>query len=382
MLKQVIRQFHLTKTERCGAAALLILSGLIFLAPALYRVFFRPAPSDFSAFSGQIRDISIATAGENKSPTIASASAALFSFDPNTASVELLVQLGLSEKVAKTIEKYRSRGGKFRAVEDLQKIYSLPEADYERLRPFVRIGGGQATRNADKQPWLQKQAAAVAKPAFPFDPNSASEQELLHLGLPAALVKRLLNYRQKGGYFFEKTDFRKLYGLAESDYQRLEPFMVIARSEAAVRPAAYAGGASRNAPLEAIDINSADAAAWQQLPGIGALRAQKIIRFREKLGGFTHPGQIRETRDLPDSVFQQIRLYLNLETPVFRKINLNTASLEEIAAHPYFDFKQGKLIVAYREQHGAFGSVQDLNRIAAFTDKRWLEQVLGYLRVE
>ena len=379
MLKQLIRQFHLTKTERCGAAALLLLAGTCWLAPELYRILRQSEPTDFKPFAQEISRIALPEPLAPEGPTT-NTGITLFPFDPNTASVEVLVQLGLSEKLARTIEKYRSRGGKFRAVEDLQKIYTLPEADYERLRPYVRIGTASSKPHAENRPWTQK--AVASGPAFLFDPNTASEQELLRLSLPVALVKRLLNYREKGGFFFEKTDFRKLYGLSEVDYQRLEPFIAIARSEAAVRPAAYAGGVRTVIAVQAIDVNTADAAAWQQLPGIGALRAQKIIRFREKLGGFVHPNQLAETRDLPDSVYQQIRPYLQMSAPVVQKINLNTANVEELAAHPYLDFKQGKLIVAYREQHGAFRSVNDLDLIHAFTDKAWLERVKPYLTVE
>jgi competence ComEA-like helix-hairpin-helix protein len=82
---------------------------------------------------------------------------------------------------------------------------------------------------------------------------------------------------------------------------------------------------------------------------------------------------------LPDSVFQKIRPMLVLSTPDIRKTNLNTASVEDLDKHPYITGKQAKLIVAYREQHGVFVSVDDLAKIAAFTDKKWLEKVGPYL---
>ncbi|MEZ4941349.1 MAG: helix-hairpin-helix domain-containing protein [Saprospiraceae bacterium] len=372
MLQQLIRQFHFTKAERHGAVALLCLAGLGFLAPVVYRQTYRPIPPDHSDFKKQVQRFKAAASSTN-----ATSVATMFEFDPNTASVELFVQLGLREKVAQTIVKYRTRGGRFRTPEDLQKIYTLPEADFERLRPYVRI-------KSNSQPtaprWQPKQVAQLQP--FTFDPNTASEAELLRLGLPQALVTRLLRYREKGGYFFEKTDFRKLYGLREPDYQRLEPYIVIARADKPIRPATYAGGAGKANPLEVLDINTAPATAWQQLPGIGAYRAQQIVRFREKLGGFVSPAQVAETRGLPDSIFQKIQGLLRLETPPFRTLNLNTATVEEFNAHPYFSFKQGQLIVAYREQHGPFARIQDLGKIAAFTDHAWLNRVAAYLTVE
>ncbi len=372
MLQQLIRQFHFTKAERHGAVALLCLAGLGFLVPAVYRQFYRPVPPDLSDFKKQVQRFNAAASNAASTPA-----AAMFEFDPNSASVEVFVQLGLREKVAQTIVKYRARGGRFRTPDDLQKIYTLPEADFERLRPYVRI---ESTPERATQRWQPKQVAQLQ--SFSFDPNTASEADLLRLGLPQTQVARLLRYREKGGYFFEKTDFRKLYGLRETDYQRLEPYIAIARVETPVRPATYAGGTREATPVEMLDINAAPASAWQQLPGIGAYRAQQIVRFREKLGGFVSPAQVAETRGLPDSIFQKIQGLLRLETPPFRPLNLNTATVAEFNAHPYFSFKQGQLIVAYREQHGAFARVQDLEKIAAFTDRTWLNRVAAYLTVE
>ena len=145
---------------------------------------------------------------------------------------------------------------------------------------------------------------------------------------------------------------------------------------------AYSGGGNAKVNADVIvDINTATPDEWRQLPGVGAARAHKIVRYRDKLGGFTSAGQVAETYDLPDSVFQQIRPQLRVETSVYRQININTVSESELRAHPYFNFKQAQLIVAFREQHGHFKNVDDLDRIAAFADRQWMEKVKPYLKV-
>lgn len=377
MLSPLIRQFHFTKAERHGAAALLFLALGAFAAPDVLRWFHQPAYTDLSAFSEQIKTYQ-PRSGSEKSEATADPPAALFPFDPNTASVETLVRLGVPEKVAHTIARYRERGGRFRNANDLGKIYTLPEAVFERLRPYVRIGDGPVATNTQTH-----RGAGVQAESFPFDPNTATESDLLRLGLPKALVGRLLRYREKGGFFFDKTDFRKLYGLSDADYERLEPYIAIAKSDVAVRPAAYAGGASPTAaPVGPLDINAATVEDWKRLPGIGAGRANQIIRFRDKLGGFVHVGQVAETYGLPDSVFQVIRDYLHIAAPVYRKIHLNTASEDELAAHPYISFKQAQRIAAYREQHGPFRNVDGLARITALGDVAWLDKIRPYITVE
>jgi len=64
-----------------------------------------------------------------------------------------------------------------------------------------------------------------------------------------------------------------------------------------------------------------------------------------------------------------------------RQLNLNAASTEDLDKHPYISGKQAKIIVAYREQHGTFDSVDDLAKITAISDKKWLEKIKPYLAV-
>lgn len=375
MLKHLIRQFHFSKTERYGTAALLLLVGCSYLVPEIFQVLHAPESTDFSEFEHQIAAFQEGRVRE-ETPGKGDEVAPLFFFDPNKVPAEALIRLGIPERVARTIVRYRERGGRFRSAEDLGKIYTLPEDVFERLRPYVRIGNDK--KALDKQ--SQSVAEAVSE-RFPFDPNTASEEDLLRLGLPKALVGRLLRYREKGGVFREKADFHKLYGLSDADFGRLEPLISIARVEETVRPVAYSGGYGKVIEPTSLDINIAMPEDWQRLPGIGAGRANQIVRFREKLGGFVRVEQVAETFGLPDSVFRHIKPYLKMEASAIQPINLNTATEEALAAHPYINFKQAKMMVAYREQHGAYSRPEDIRRIAAFSDAGWLEQVLPYLAV-
>jgi competence ComEA-like helix-hairpin-helix protein len=152
------------------------------------------------------------------------------------------------------------------------------------------------------------------------------------------------------------------------------------------RPATYSGGNSGERPKFVakglLDVNRASMEDWQRLPGIGEKRARQIVNFRESLGGFLRVKQVGEMYGLPDSVFQRIRPMLELGSAEVRKINLNLASAEDLDVHPYISAKQAKLIVTYRNQHGAFGSVDDLTKITVFADGKWLEKVRPYLDVK
>jgi competence ComEA-like helix-hairpin-helix protein len=121
-------------------------------------------------------------------------------------------------------------------------------------------------------------------------------------------------------------------------------------------------------PLAPVDINLADTTAFIALPGIGSKLAERIVRFREKLGGFYSIEQIGEVYGLADSVFQKIRPLFQMATFTIKKININTASLDELKAHPYIRFNIAKSIIAYREQHGIFTTIEDLKKLVLMTE--------------
>jgi len=208
-------------------------------------------------------------------------------FNPNTAGLNELMNLGISEKAANVIIHYREKGGKFRKAEDLSRIYSIRKDLFEQLRPFVRIPEESKVRTNYRKP-------------------------------------DSMNYR--------------------TDYSR-----------------------SVRSPIS-IEINKAAQADWESLPGIGAKLAMRIITFREKLGGFIKPEQVKETYGITDSVFAVIRPMLLCSNPSIRQFDLNSITIDELKEHPYFRGKIAYAIVGYREQHGKFKSMDDLKKLQGIDD--------------
>lgn len=374
MKTSLFNYLRFTRAERNGTFTLLFLAGVLFAIPEVTRQFGPRHSTDFSAFLTETRAFRFAVAQPFESPT-----KALFAFNPNTASLEDFIRLGLSEKVAKTICNYRNKGAQFRKPADFQKIWSLDSADYHRLLPYLRFESP-----GEKQ--VEKQTGKPPAELFSFDPNSATDSDLQRLGLSPRTIKSILNYRAKGGQFRKKEDLEKIYTLDPEDYARISPFATFPEILAGAEKS-YAGNhaGTRSEKLIAhgsVDINRASLEAWMTLPGIGEIRARQLVNYREKLGGFRSMEQIREMTGLPDSVFQGIRPFLGLSAPEIKKINLNTASVADLDAHPYISKRQAELIVAYREHHGAFASPEDIARMRAFSDQAWLAKVKPYLGVE
>jgi len=211
---------------------------------------------------------------------------------------------------------------------------------------------------------------------FRFDPNTLPAEGWKKLGIREWTINTIMHYREKGGRFRKPEDLYKIYGLKPAECERLAAYVQIPAEEkiTAERTAKQEHDSSfKNYDKPAfikpaiIDINTADTSAFIALRGIGGKLANRIVHFREKLGGFYAVGQVGETYGLPDSTFQQIRAFLQCNSPVIRKINLNTADIITLREHPYIRWQLANAIVQYRQQHGAFSSVEQLLQINLMT---------------
>ena len=327
MSESIKELFYFTREERKSVLTLLfILSGLL-LAPGFF-------PDGYRIPEGELKKTAceFSQALPDTVPSV-KAEIKLFPFDPNVAEVGELQKLGLSKGTAENIVNYRERVAPFRTKEDLRKIYRLTPEAYSRLAPYVEIG--QPPKAEEKGPEVE---------LVPFDPNTAGEQQLLGLGLEEQVVSNLLKYRRAGGRFRRAADLKKIYGLKEEDFIRLQAFIRIEQAH----------------QHRKIDINTADSSHWKGLYGIGPVLAGRIVRFREALGGFADIEQVAQTYGLPDSTFSRIRSQLVSKTGNLEKIELNRAAEASLASHPYLNYRQARAIVRYREEHGFFTDVEAL----------------------
>lgn len=232
--------------------------------------------------------------------------------------------------------------------------------------------------------WQQEQAKKENMPEklveislFKFNPNTVTADELKTLGFTSRVSKGLLNYRLKGGAFRVKADLMKLYGMDSIFYQRIIPFIDLpdemATKHAALEP---------KKELIRFNINEADTLLLQSVIGIGPVLAKRIVKYRERLGGFVETRQLKEVYGLDSVVIQELLKTSFLpENDQVRKININTADENVLSSHPYFSKKIARSIVTYRFQHGNYKSIDDLRKIELI-DSKTAEKIYPYITVE
>jgi competence protein ComEA len=218
---------------------------------------------------------------------------------------------------------------------------------------------------------------------FPFDPNTLDSTGWRKLGINGRTIRIIRNYVVKGGQFRRAGDLQKIWGLKKADYDRLMPFIRIAAPAASTtfNNSAKAPVKYVKAPPPVIDINQADTSAFISLPGIGSKLANRIVNFRDKLGGFYSVQQVGETFGLPDSTFQLILPRLQCAPVPIQKININTADVNGLKQHPYIRWNIANAIVQYRQQHGVFHSPGELQQIVLITPELY-QKLAAYVTVE
>lgn len=220
----------------------------------------------------------------------------------------------------------------------------------------------------------------IAVVMFPFNPNSVTADELKILGFSDRLSKGLQNYRAAGGSFRIKSDLKKLYGMDSAFYKNIYPFILLPEEvKSEKQPLKYTRAEKE---IEKFNLNEADSTQLQRVYGIGPVLARRIVKYRERLGGFVSVNQLKEVYGLDSLVIQKL-VMASFLSPGFapNTININTADEKTLTVHPYFSKRLAQAIVTYRFQHGNFQSVDDLRKIQLMNEPTILK-ILPYVAVE
>jgi competence protein ComEA len=300
-----------TRKERFGVLFLLLVICILFVLPYFFlpsvgqpdQAAYDKMKKGILKFESGNADSSGKTNMDNRYPgqkndmpagnerrRISSLHSELFYFDPNNLSLAEWRRLGLSERLIKTILHYLEKGGRFRKAEDLKKLYGFQNSDYQRLSPYVRIN--DVPNNFRPYPDKDPETFFVKK-FIVTDINLADSADWSRLpGIGEKLASRIVHFREKLGGFYQVDQVGETFGLPDSSFQKIKPFLRLI-----------------TLTLNQIDLNTATKEILQSHPYIRWQFAKAILEYRTQHGGFHSVDDLLQIATIDSAKFEKLKPY-------------------------------------------------------------------------
>ena len=205
---------------------------------------------------------------------------------------------------------------------------------------------------------------------YPFNPNYITDYKGYILGLSTAQIDRLHAYRESGKFINTSADFQSVTGISDSLLAKLSPYFTL-RVNTDYKPKEIRLDGVENAkPAENVvvtDINAAKEQDLIKIRGIGPAYAAMVLRRRADLGAFVSMQQMDDFTELPEDTRQNLKKnFIVIDTPKPNRLNVNTASLQQLSRFPYFDRDIAKAIITQRSMNGKLVKIDELLEIPHF----------------
>lgn len=238
-----------------------------------------------------------------------------------------------------------------------------------------------------KEEWKKKyKRDTIAILMQDFDPNTADSSTLVHLGLKPWQAKNILKYRAAGGRYRKAEDIKKLYGMTDSMYRALEPYIRIAVVDTVdslkvdtVRVDSFSRWKSEKKDT-ILNIRTVDTTELKMIRGIGSYRARQIVRYREQLGGFVRVDQVLEAQGMAQVADSVLSSFV-LDSVVVNTMNVNKVSVQRLSKHPYLRFEQAKAIYELRRKYVRLDSIEQLYELDCLSEET-IQKLTPYLNFD
>lgn len=284
-IEQFVKEyFYFSQSERKGIIALLLLLIAVMAFPSVYQIIDPPMPMD-------IRIETLETTGmvqHSQSET----QIELAFFDPNTASAQQLKALGFTERNIVSIQKYISKGGRFKKPEDLRKMYGVKPELVEMLIPFVRINPKE-----EQSQWVKDSAQHKFKNAKPVELNTADTTALIALyRIGPGMARRIVEYRDKLGGFLSLSQLTEIYGFDEDILYDLQGKIYVDATK-----------------VKVFDVNTVTLDELKTHPYFKYKLSNAIVNYRMQHGSFNQLSDLKKIVIVNDSIYQNITRYLKIK---------------------------------------------------------------------
>jgi len=344
------------RSDRNAIVIIAVLLLLLVIANSVLKNIQWNSSTDFTEIKNMIENW-------EKSEVEEKAKLILFDFDPNKISEMALDSLSIPETAKRNMLNYRKAGGKYKTAADVRKIYGMSDSIFSLIENNIHIARGNRAKAVVK-------TKVPKEPTGFFDPNNTTASELYSFGFSIYQAKNLIGYQQKGGFFKSPSDILKIYGVDSSFYRDVVKYIKI--EEVVLNEPEI------SEKILIVELNSADTSDLVQLNGIGPVYAERIIKYRNLLGGFYRIDQIKEVYNFPEETFDKIQNNICVDTLQIVRLRVNFAEFKELIKHPYLDKELVTALTRNRETAGAFKNVKDLEFVEGF-DLDLISRIAPYI---
>ncbi len=290
----------------------------------------------------------------------------IYPFNPNYLTDYRGYYLGMTTNQIDKVIKFRKQGNFFQSKQQFKQISGISDSLFMILEPYINI----PVYKLHGQKYEAQQLTNHKLSTDDINQATASDFQTVR-GVGTVLSKRIVKYRSSIGGFTSRQQLNKVYGLSPEVIARIWQKFKIKDSP------------SVPARSQKIPVNTAHYTDLMKVNGINEKLAKRIIKYRDKLGGFAIREQLGEVYGINPVVQKNFWNYFKIENPNknFLKIDLNEANIKELSKNPYISYQLAKKIVSYRTLNGAFHTFDDLLQVEDYpTQKHKL--ICLYLKIK
>lgn len=211
-----------------------------------------------------------------------------FKFNPNKISVDSFALLGFSQKESEAFINFRSSGVTFQEPKDILQSFVVTQNDFDRLQDYIVLNGKQSKINQEKP--REKFNGTI-------EVNQAKAGDLKKIyGIGPTYAKRIVKFRDALGGFVTKKQLNEVYGIQDSTYDLIKPYIKVNPSK-----------------VEKIDINKASKKELASHPYIEYHIANSIVNYRKQHGDFDQLKEIKNLHLINDQLYAKIKSYIVIE---------------------------------------------------------------------
>ena len=215
---------------------------------------------------------------------------------------------------------------------------------------------------------------------FPFNPNYITDYKGYTLGMSVEQIDRLHAYRATDQWVNTAEEFQRVTGVSDSMLKKMAPLFTF--PEWAKSSQERTATTRKNSlPSEKLDINHATPEELQEINGVGVVLSQRIVNYRESIGGFNHEIQLNDVYGLSPEVVERISSRFTVVEPVVKKQDVNSISVISLSELPYFNYELARKVVSYRDSNGKIRSFEDLADIKGFPRDK-IARIKLYLSID